>query len=72
MDKTGWSPATVRKYMKYQFDMVAHGRLDPKEVGGFGYALPAKSADGQPADLPPEVQIYLKSGMLSRSQTSLL
>lgn len=64
---TGWCLNKMSKYLKFQFSMMQAGRV--KEAGGFAFQLP-KGTFENPADLPEEVEEFLKTGALSVAQFS--
>lgn len=61
MQSTGWSPAQVHMFTKWQLSQYAEGKIRKSALGGFAWLLPKKGSDGKPGDLPGPVQSYIKS-----------
>lgn len=73
-EKTGWSPAMIHDYMRYQFYRYKHGKLSKEKLGGQAWGLPEKDAKtNKPADLPKEVRDWMatdKSRRKKRARSS--
>ena len=62
IEKTGWGPSEIHRYMRYQFSEFKKGHLNKRKLGGWGWTLPKKDPEtGEPASLPKEVLKYEES-----------
>lgn len=60
LEVTAWGPSEVARYMRWQLHMHKQGKVKRGAIGGFGWKLPKKSEDGEPAPLPDEVVSFEK------------
>jgi len=61
MEWTAWSIDQVVKFMQWQLFQVCEKTIPEEKLGGRAWELPAKSASGEPAPLPSEVEEFHKA-----------
>lgn len=64
LNVAGWDPATVKKYMQWQFALLKAEKIKEADLGGFRLSLPDPVRKGEPSPLPQVVQDFLATGKL--------